>query len=586
MTQADTEGERICEPQIHDTSAADGEENPGQKQDFKALKDGVENLDLNEQKKKDTAYEEDEEEDEDEEAVATRDEEASSSSTSSSACDDSDEAEQKRWALLEAIRDSAFCLLAQGHYAKNGQANEGGWKVERRTHGSFNYVVILSNGVRKLVVRIPANGSRKYWDSRHAFILRSEAHTLIYVKHKLPHFPCAEILGKDEGFENAIGAPYLLMSFLPGLSARAVWWQSVGEAEQEEGDEEEEEENDHHHDDDEENENEDGTKNCEGRCVCRCGCGCGDNKESEEDIDPCAIIQHCEENDVSAEKELLRITFLKSLAKTMAELRHLQFANTGMLYLRDPTDPESVYVGPHHHFVEPWGTHRQYDEYKAYWYSAWYYGDKHKRFSGENQGREYMCRTLLRSEPFVRSKKRPSDGKESFVLTPWDLDLQNILVNETGEVTAILDWDVATVVPHCVGFTRVPVFLQEDWHRSYSVPDNATLFPWSLAKYRKVYAEAMKDACADEEDEKGEQARYCEKSALYVAVQNLMYGDFSGTFDDQEKALMQKLMLEIPGLRSSDYEKFAQSLEIEEFRELWVPRWDRWVARLLDPYVV
>jgi hypothetical protein len=45
------------------------------------------------------------------------------------------------------------------------------------------------------------------------------------------------------------------------------------------------------------------------------------------------------------------------------------------------------------------------------------------------------------------------------------------------------------------------------------------MFPWNLVKYRKVDTAGLKKACSDRE----EAAQYCEKSALYMAVHNIVY---------------------------------------------------------------
>ncbi|KAL5378175.1 hypothetical protein DPSP01_009286 [Paraphaeosphaeria sporulosa] len=59
----------------------------------------------------------------------------------------------------------------------------------------------------------------------------------------------------------------------------------------------------------------------------------------------------------------------------------------------------------------------------------------------------------------------------------------------------------------------------------------------------------MKKACSDCE----EAAQYCEKSAMYMPIHNVMYGDY-GWEQDRVGALMRKLMLEIPELRTAKLE--------------------------------
>jgi hypothetical protein len=60
----------------------------------------------------------------------------------------------------------------------------------------------MSDGPSKLIVKIPQVGCKEHWNPRHAHIMRSEARTLICIKHKLPQVPCPEMLAKDEMFDN------------------------------------------------------------------------------------------------------------------------------------------------------------------------------------------------------------------------------------------------------------------------------------------------------------------------------------------------------------------------------------------------
>jgi hypothetical protein len=60
----------------------------------------------------------------------------------------------------------------------------------------------------------------------------------------------------------------------------------------------------------------------------------------------------------------------------------------------------------------------------------------------------------LHAQPIIAvSKKEPFDtnGEETFVLRHPDLDLQNILVDDDGNVTGNIDWDNCLAVPQCIG---------------------------------------------------------------------------------------------------------------------------------------
>ena len=57
----------------------------------------------------------------------------------------------------------------------------------------------------------------------------------------------------------------------------------------------------------------------------------------------------------------------------------------------------------------------------------------------------------------------PRDGRQPFVLEHPDLNHQNVLVSDDGELLALIDWDGAGAVPRSVGNERYPSWLTRDW---------------------------------------------------------------------------------------------------------------------------
>ncbi|CAO2657979.1 Nn.00g072390.m01.CDS01 [Neocucurbitaria sp. VM-36] len=143
------------------------------------------------------------------------------------------------------------------------------------------------------------------------------------------------------------------------------------------------------------------------------------------------------------------------------------------------------------------------------------------------------------------SKKQPTDEHETFVLRHPDLDLQNILVDDEGNVTGILDWHEATTAPRCIGFSALPYFLTHDWHPDFTLSDPPYMV-WTVNHYRRIYVDAMKDACAD--------GRYTYKSAIYQAAYAVVTR--GGSYPD----LVLKVLLQLPGLRLTDLEEFQERL--------------------------
>ncbi|KAF2751323.1 hypothetical protein M011DRAFT_483258 [Sporormia fimetaria CBS 119925] len=99
--------------------------------------------------------------------------------------------------------------------------------------------------------------------------------------------------------------------------------------------------------------------------------------------------------------------------------------------------------------------------------------------------------------PLGTSQLARSNEKQSYVLCHPDLDLQNILTDEDGNVTGIIDWEKALAVPRCVGYASLPLFLRYDDHAE----GGAGVWPFmqkSLHHYREVYAGAMEaTGCLD-----------------------------------------------------------------------------------------
>jgi aminoglycoside phosphotransferase (APT) family kinase protein len=436
--------------------------------------------------------------------------------------EDDDDGFQETWGPFTSIPDEHFINLLNRVLAINPEVSPEPYTVDKRTQGSYHHVVILNNGSNKMVVKVPVVGTEERWDPGHAAILQSEADTMTCIKTKAPKFPVATVHCYDTGFDNEIGAPFILTSFLEGKPSNHIWFEETEDGEDDES-----------------------TNNCP-----------------------------------SGEREELRIAFLRSLAKTMAELRHLEFGGIGMVFFKNG---EPV-IGPYH----GWDARSLDEIVRKYWQRPVYttaaesYNTRlNQKFElGRNAdvtGTHTILKHVYNSPPFSYSIKHPYDEKESFTLLHNDLDIQNILVNDAGEITGILDWDGCGTVPRCAGFSTVPIFLQRDWENNYDFLDPDTLSPWRLSKYRGIYAEAMKEACGEDTDD----AKYTEMSGLYGVVHDVLFGH-NPTTPDRAADFIEKLLREIRAFRHVlDAKKFTQKIgegwqEAEEVLEEWVPKVLQW----------
>lgn len=125
-----------------------------------------------------------------------------------------------------------------------------------------------------------------------------------------------------------------------------------------------------------------------------------------------------------------------------------------------------------------------------------------------------------------------------FVLCHPDLDLQNIFVNEEGEVVGIIDWDHLKTKRCSQGWISMPWFLKCDWGQSFTdAAEPPKGYVWDgdplwtvehIDKYREAYAQEITGACSGKGD-----SVYAKKSHLYDALEEaLIYQERTGPVVD------------------------------------------------------
>ena len=103
----------------------------------------------------------------------------------------------------------------------------------------------------------------------------------------------------------------------------------------------------------------------------------------------------------------------------------------------------------------------------------------------------------------------PKDNtRDSFVISHPDLDLQNVLVDESGTVTGLVDWDGVTTVSQLAG-CAYPSWLTDDWDpwnyeyrsgQSNIDRGREILSPRDLNRYRKLYTGFLEHIPAENGD--------------------------------------------------------------------------------------
>ena len=109
----------------------------------------------------------------------------------------------------------------------------------------------------------------------------------------------------------------------------------------------------------------------------------------------------------------------------------------------------------------------------------------------------------------IDSIPKTLDTPQSFSLGHPDFNYQNILTDDEGEITGIIDWDGVDTCPRALGFACYPSWITRDWDpamydyvKELPDPDNQTYqedSPEQLISYRREYAAAMADQNMPEE---------------------------------------------------------------------------------------
>ncbi|KAK4219502.1 hypothetical protein QBC37DRAFT_410181 [Rhypophila decipiens] len=202
--------------------------------------------------------------------------------------------------------------------------------------------------------------------------------------------------------------------------------------------------------------------------------------------------------------EDVRLKILTSVAQSMAQLKELRAHQIGSLQMDDKWH---VTTGPCYHYkqqedgststIESGGP---FDTIKSY---LLHYFQWPKNTAGElDKGPEARAAISVISMALQKfhlhhHEKEPSE-KFMFGLAPPGFDSQNIMVDDQGNLTGVLDWDLVRVLPRCVGYIRYPGWITRDWNPlasdSENWPDADELEREELERYRKHYNQALGDA--------------------------------------------------------------------------------------------
>jgi hypothetical protein len=357
--------------------------------------------------------------------------------------------------------------------------------VVDRTRGAWNFaamVNILQDGsiIKEYVVRIPGHGTLDHWTPQDAYMIEREVQLINHIRINTTA-PVPEVISFETSHDHAFGYPYILMVKLPGKNAGNIWFDQ-----------------------------------------------------------PYKSAYAYRSSDVpSTSTEKKRINFLRSLARHMTSIQALSFDKIGMVMTSDaeilPT------IGPYFHWKSD-GSDEAVKRSAATSTQSYILDAIATKFQQNKDGPIDAAFTMAYGNRlffnivFKQSVFGPPKP-ETFTIHHSDLDLQNILVDDDGNVTGIIDWDASYTAPRCIGSAAVPIFLRNDWFPRYAHDIRITPhMAWNYQHYREVYAAAMFEAGNPD-------AQYTLSSALYQSVFGAIT-EFGDRYD-----LVAKILQEIPDCR-------------------------------------
>ena len=188
-----------------------------------------------------------------------------------------------------------------------------------------------------------------------------------------------------------------------------------------------------------------------------------------------------------------RLRALTALSQCLAQLAQFSFPKIGSIHKGEDGD---LTIGPCYDWKEKEdgtfcivasGPYDTAAEYLRDHYAVTDKNDNPWSVAGKT-----VTKAAVRHLPF-------QDPSQGFVLSIPDFDVQNIMVDDEGGLTGIIDWDLVQTLPRCVGYSRYPGWITRDWDPlMYGWPPNESgsseNSPEELERYRVCYDQAMGEA--------------------------------------------------------------------------------------------
>jgi aminoglycoside phosphotransferase (APT) family kinase protein len=196
-------------------------------------------------------------------------------------------------------------------------------------------------------------------------------------------------------------------------------------------------------------------------------------------------------------REELRLNILTSLSSIMAQFSSISFDKIGSIMVEEDG---SFILGPAFNWLEQDDGSIQVSADRTYFSTMEYLAcNMHFKDLKENawsRAESKVLEALIQHSPNLDTYSR-------FVLCPPDFDSQNILVDDKGNVTGIIDWDLCQTMPPHQGFASYPGWITRDWDPlMYGWPHEQEYedSPETLQRYREHYNKEIGKALSWEGD--------------------------------------------------------------------------------------
>lgn len=220
-------------------------------------------------------------------------------------------------------------------------------------------------------------------------------------------------------------------------------------------------------------------------------------------------------------REERRRNILRQLARAMSQLQRLSFNEIGSLSHPKYQSSSGHGLGPCYDWDEAEdGTVRgvtcsgPFSSSTAFLDKFWVPANQKSDFAVG------AAKVLEEMRPFLPSST-------SYVLALPDYDSQNVMADEAGNITGLIDWDNVQTVPDFLGCLRYPGWITRDWDPlMYGWPNKSSSenSPDELQQYREYYLSQIKKALGTRQG-RSSYYRLTEKShvfeAFWIALANV-----------------------------------------------------------------